>query len=135
MPRSAPRRVLVFAVLAALVATVVSPAFALFPRLQTTLSGPAINGIVPQGDAKLDQSKQPNQAGQLTVRVRNVNLPSNSVLYITIDGQPVGAFTISRRGEGALLVTVPFEVGRTSRIDLRTGGGTLVLTGGAPWKI
>jgi hypothetical protein len=56
-PRTAPRA----AALAALVvAAVASPALALFPRLQATLSGPPIGGVAPRGEAKLDQSGQPD---------------------------------------------------------------------------
>jgi hypothetical protein len=55
--------ILTLAVAVLVTAAVAAPAFAIFPQLQTKLSGPAIAGVTPEGDAKLDQSRQPSPAG------------------------------------------------------------------------
>jgi hypothetical protein len=66
--------ILTLAVAVLVTAAVAAPAFTIFPQLQTKLSGPAIAGATPEGDAKLDQSRQPHEPGRLEVRVKNVNL-------------------------------------------------------------
>jgi hypothetical protein len=66
------------------------------------LNGPAINGVVPQGEALADQSQfNDGESTLLIVRVTNVNLPDGTVLNVTLDFTPLGSITLSR-GEGAL---------------------------------
>ncbi|HLC29915.1 MAG TPA: hypothetical protein VJM51_03950 [Dehalococcoidia bacterium] len=57
--------VAVIAIGAALFVGTGSPALAIFPKLQTELSGPAIGGVIPEGDARVDQSGLPQVPGQL----------------------------------------------------------------------
>ena len=113
------------AVAALLLVGAATSAFAIFPQLHSTLSGPAIDGVVPRGEAKLDQSRQPAQPGQLEVRVRAVNLPDGTALTVAIEGTPVGTLTLSR-GEGRLATTVPFQVGRMSPITVERNSVVLL---------
>jgi hypothetical protein len=122
----------------AFLAATIAPVFAIFPQLSTTLTGPAINGVVPGGDAKVDQSKLPNQPATVDVRVKNVNLPDGTVLGVVLTdcgASPVGTITLSR-GEGQLRTTLPqgCQIGRNSSI-LINNGGTTILRGGAVWKV
>ncbi|HEV8634649.1 MAG TPA: hypothetical protein VG370_10495 [Chloroflexota bacterium] len=115
-----------------------SPALAIFPSLQTTLSGPAIGGVVPQGDAKVDQSKLPSQPATLDARVKNVNRPDGTVLTVVLtdcSSAPEMRITLSR-GEGQLHATLPLgcQIGRTSSILVNEGATTL-LSGGSPWQV
>ena len=125
--------------IAGLVLIIAIPALALYPQLSTTLSGPAIDGVVPQGDAKVDQSRLPSQPGALRIRVRNINLPNGTVLRINFGGRFAGDGTDIGRlvlfgGQAEAAITMPFEVGRTDLITLMNGAA-IVLTGGGPWKV
>jgi hypothetical protein len=113
------------AVAALLLVGAATPAFAIFPQLHSTLSGAAINGVVPQGEAKLDQSGYPVEPSRLEVRVRNVNLPDGAVLTVTIEGTPVGTITLSRT-EGRLATTILFQVGRQSPITVERNGAVIL---------
>ena len=110
-----------------LVAFTAAPAAAIFPQLHSTLSGPAIGGRVPQGEAKLDQSRYPVEPSRLEVRVKNVNLPDGAVLAVAIEGTPVGSITLGR-GEGRLATTITFQVGRQSPITV-SHNGVVILRG------
>jgi hypothetical protein len=127
-----------------LLGLVAVPAVALYPQLSCSLSGPAINGVVPQGQVKVDQSKLPKQRGMLQVRVRNVNLPNGVVLDIELGGRPldefgfpghnVGAMSLNQR-QASLFTTIPFEVARQEDIVVRNRAtGVIVLFNTAPWK-
>jgi hypothetical protein len=114
-----------------------SPAMAIYPQLSTKLSGPAINGVTPGGDAKIDQSGVFERPLALDVKVQNVNLPDGTVLSVVltdcVSSSPVGTIRLSRR-QGELHTTVPnCHVGRTSSIHINNGA-TRVLSGGSPWK-
>jgi len=94
-----------------------------------TLSGPAIAGIVPQGQALADMSRFSSGGSTiLTVQVKNVNLPDGTVLQVTLDFTPVGTITLSR-GAGTLVTSLGhFAVSRDQvRVN---GGGTTILSGG-----
>jgi hypothetical protein len=63
---------------------VVAPAaLALYPQPSAKLTGPAIGGVTPEGDAKVDQSKYPS-VPRLDVRVKNVNLPDGTTLFVGV---------------------------------------------------
>jgi hypothetical protein len=49
-------------------------ALALYPQLNAKLTGPAIGGVTPEGDAKVDQSKYPSVPPRLEVRVKKPEL-------------------------------------------------------------
>jgi hypothetical protein len=60
------------------------------------LSGPAIGGKTPSGQALGDQSKLTACGGFVTINVsvKNVNVPNGTVLWVTM-GRPIGTLTIS----------------------------------------
>jgi hypothetical protein len=129
------------AIVAALFAVAAVPAFALYPQLSTSLVGPAINGVTPQGDAKVDQSKLPSTPGQLQVRIKNVNLPDGTVLTVNLGNLTPGSGTnvatiVLRGGQGQVDTALPqyFMVGRQDQISI-LNGGTVILSGGAVWKV
>jgi hypothetical protein len=132
------RWTLLLATTVALLAVIASsPALAIYPQLSTKLSGTAIKGVVPRGDAKIDQSGVFERPLTLEVKVQNVNLPNGTVLSVILTDcgtSPVGTITLSRR-QGELRTTVPgCQVGRTSAIHVNSGS-TRILTGGSPWKV
>lgn len=72
------------------------------PTVKEQLSGPAIGGVVPEGEARADESQFPCGGNTiLTVRVKNVNYPDGTVLGVTLDFQPLGNITLSKR-EGVM---------------------------------
>ncbi len=126
-------RAAVIAIGAVLLVSTVSPALAIFPELRTELSGPAINGVVPRGEATVDQSGLPQLPCELDVSVSNVNLPDGTVLAVEMRGVIVGTFTLSS-GQGHLFTTLDFQVGRQDDIFVRHGD-TLILSATAPWEV
>jgi hypothetical protein len=116
-----------------------APALAIYAHLNTTLSGPAINGVVPTGNATIDQSGYPTHALTLDVQVSSVNLPSGTVLSVVLTDcnggtPPVGTIKLNRE-QGQLRTKVPgCQVGRTSAIYVNNGS-TTILSGGAPWQV
>lgn len=127
------RWIAVFASVVILLAVTGSLVYAIFPTLQTKLSGPDINGEFPIGDAKVDQSGLPNLPAQLRVRVKNVNLPGGTRLDVILGRMSVGTITLAF-GEGSLDTTFQFQVGRLDPILVVNGADT-ILSGGAPWQI
>lgn len=138
------RATVVIALAGMLVLASVSAAHAVFPHLQTDLTGPAIDGQVPRGTAEVDQTAFP---GTLTVRVSKVNLPDGTVLSVVLTdceafgtpGGVVGTLTLDR-GRGRLTTVLPSEpsvcqVGHNSAIFLTQADGTVVLEGGSPWEV
>jgi len=127
----------VFASVAAIVGIVAAPALAIYAHLNTTLSGPAINGIVPAGDATVDQSKLPAVPLTLNVQVSSVNLPDATVLGVVVTdcgATPVGTIKLNH-GQGQVKTKVPgCQVGRLSAIYVNNNS-TTILSGGAPWQV
>jgi hypothetical protein len=124
----------VLGALVALVATAGVPALPAAaggcgPTVKETLSGPAFNGMVPQGEARADESRFLCGGDTiLTVQVKNVNLPDGAVLPVSVSFTPVGAITLSRH-EGTMIV----DVGHTafSHDNVRVNyAGTTILIGG-----
>jgi hypothetical protein len=65
------------------------------------LTGPAIGGEVPGGQAIGDQSQLTACGGFTVIRVsvKNVNLPDGTVLWVTLSGgQPIGRIVLSGGG-------------------------------------
>jgi hypothetical protein len=64
------------------------------------LGGPAIGGRTPGGRAVGDQSKLTACGGFVTINVSvdNVNLPNGTVLWVTLNGRPIGRITLSNGG-------------------------------------
>jgi len=131
------RWLVVVVMTAAIAGVVASPALAIYPHLNTTLSGPAINGVVPTGTATVDQSRLPANPLTLDVQVSNVNLPDGTVLSVVLTDcgtAPVGTIKLNR-GQGQLKTKVPgCQVGRQSAIYVNNGS-TTILSGGAPWQV
>jgi hypothetical protein len=75
-----------------------SSAIALYPQLTAQLTGPAIAGVTPEGEAKVDQSKYPSVPPRLDVRVKNVNLPHGTTLFVGSAASTTTASTTARRG-------------------------------------
>jgi len=97
--------------------------------LKQTLSGPTIDGVVPEGEALADHSQFVNGGDTLlTVRVKNVNLADGTSLDVTLSFTPVGTLTLSR-GEGSLTTSLGhFGVSRDAvRVNQ---GGITILSGG-----
>jgi len=66
------------------------------------LTGPAINGVVPEGLATADQSQFSSGGSTiLTVTVKSVNLPDGTVLDVALDFTPIGSITLAG-GRGSM---------------------------------
>jgi hypothetical protein len=87
--------------------------------LKESLSGPALNGRTPSGQATADETRFSGCGGfsLLSVQVKDVNLPDGTVLWVTLDFKSVG--TISLRGGSATMPT--YNMGRfgVSNDDVR----------------
>ncbi len=119
--------------LAAAVLALAGPAaYAIFPQLSTPLTGAALGGSAPKGEAKVDQARLPATPGTLSVRVDGVRLPDGTSLDVVLDGQTVGAFRLSG-GRGSLSATLPFQVGANARLEVRSGAA-VVLSNPGRWK-
>jgi hypothetical protein len=72
-------------------------------NLREQLSGSAIGGQTPSGQATADESQFSGCGGfsLLSVQVKNVNLPDGTVLWVTLDFGPVGTITL-RGGSGTM---------------------------------
>ena len=136
MPQLA-RWLVVLALAATGAGVVAAPALAIYAHLHTTLSGPAINGVVPAGSATVDQSKLPSVPLTLTVQVSSVNLPDGTVLSVVVTdcgATPVGTIKLTHE-QGQLKTKVPgCQVGRLSAIYVNDNSST-ILSGGAPWQV
>jgi hypothetical protein len=134
---------IVLTVLAVVVAlgVVASSALALYPQLSAKLTGPAIGGVTPEGDAKVDQSKYPSVPPRLEVRVKNVNLPDGTTLFIGVgceyhsclDYRKAGTFALTGR-EGSFSGSLQIQVGRQTSIMVSTADGTIRLSNAEPMK-
>jgi hypothetical protein len=92
------------------------------------LTGPAINGVVPEGLATADQSQFSSGGSTiLTVTVKSVNLRDGTVLGVSLDFTPVGSITLSG-GRGSM--TRDLGHFGVSRDPVRVkNGGTEILRG------
>jgi hypothetical protein len=114
-------------------------ALALYPQLSAKLTGPAIGGVAPEGDAKVDQSKYPSVPPRLEVRVKNVNLPDGTILFVGVgceyhsclDYRRAGTFALSGR-QGSFTGSLQIEVGRQTSIMVSTADGTVRLSNSEP---
>ena len=96
--------------------------------MKEILSGPAINGVVPEGEAIADESRFLCGGDTiLTVRIKKVNLADGTVLGASLDFEPLGTIALSR-GEGTLTA----NLGRSavSNDEVRVNqGDTVILIG------
>jgi Putative Ig domain/Abnormal spindle-like microcephaly-assoc'd, ASPM-SPD-2-Hydin len=67
------------------------------PGVREALSGPAIGGKTPGGQAAEDESHLTacGGYGTLTATADNVNLPNGTVLWVYLDDDPVGVITLN----------------------------------------
>lgn len=79
------------------------PGCATYPVLTEPLSGPAISGKTPSGTATANETHDSGCGGYslLTVQVKDVSLPDGTVVWVTLDGLPVGEITLSH-GSGTM---------------------------------
>lgn len=97
--------------------------------VKETLTGPAIGGAVPEGQALADQSQYlAGGSTTLTVQIKNVSLPDGTVLTVSLDFTNVGSITVSK-GEGTMRTSLGhFAV---SRDQVRVmNNATTILSGG-----
>lgn len=135
-------RLAVTAVIVCLALGVLAPqAQAIYPQGSGDLSGPAIGGVTPEGDARFDQSEYPSEPPLIETRVKNVNLPDGTTLFVGLgceyhncpDYRQVALFTLQGRS-GNHTSTVRVSVGRQDRLMVSTADGTVVLQMTEPWK-
>jgi hypothetical protein len=116
-----------------------SSALALYPQLTAKLTGPAIGAVTPEGDAKVDQSKYPSVPPRLELRVKNLNLPDGTTLFVGVgceyhsclDYRRAGTFTLGRL-EGSFSASLQIQVGRQTSITVSTADGTVRLSNPEP---
>lgn len=67
------------------------------PGVREALTGPAIGGKTPSGQAAEDESHLTacGGYGTLTASAKDVNLPNGTVLWVYLDDDPVGVITLS----------------------------------------
>lgn len=106
--------------------------------LKEALSGPALNGKTPSGQATADETRFSGCGGfsLLSVNVKDVNLPDGSRLWVTLDFGAVG--TITLRGGSGTMATYNMGQFAVSNDDIRVysalpdiSGSKQILIGGA----
>lgn len=121
--------------IAALVIGSAAPALATYPVLTTTLTGPAINGVVPTGQAEVNQCHLPHQFGMLTLSVQSVNLPDGTQLTVNygplLAGQGVNSFTLSQQS-GKFSARLGTQAGPNDNIAVMQGS-VVILSNPARW--
>lgn len=133
------RPALTVLIAAAALGVLAPSALALYPQLSAKLMGPAIGGVTPEGDAKVDQSKYPSVPPRLDVRVKNVNLPDGTTLFVGVgceyhsclDYRRAGTFTLRGR-EGSFSGALQTQVGRQTSITVSTADATVRLSNPGP---
>ena len=99
-------------------------------RIVAALSGAAINGLTPKGEAEFEQEADGNR--KLEVEVEHVNLPAGTVLDVLVDGQKVGAITLGPLMAGEIELetehgqTFPLVNSRTRVVVADASGNTIV---------
>jgi hypothetical protein len=97
--------------------------------VKETLSGPAINGVVPEGLATADQSQfSSGGSTTLTVQVKRVNLRDGTVLAVSLDFTPVGSITLAG-GQGSMTANLGHFAVSRDQVRVKNGD-TQILIGG-----
>jgi hypothetical protein len=100
--------------------------------IRAALSGPAINGATPKGEA--EHRVKANGQRKLEVEVEDVNLPPGTVLDVLINGQKVGSLTLNSFHEGELELetengqTIP-SISPGSSVVVQTRAGATIVSG------
>ena len=116
---------------AVLITVPAAPALAVYPVLTTTLTGPAINGAVPTGQAEVNQCHLPRQFGTLTVNVQSVNLPDGTDLTVNDSGLSagqganLGSFKLSG-GSGRFSTRLGTQAGANDNIAVMQGSAVIL---------
>jgi len=93
------------------------------------LTGSAINGVVPTGEATADMSQfAAGGSTKLTVHVSSVNLPDGTPLQVTFDFKPMGTIALSR-GAGTLVANLGHFGVSFDQVRVNYGSST-ILSGG-----
>jgi hypothetical protein len=96
-----------------------------------TLTGPAINGVVPSGTAVADMSQfSSGGSTTLTVTIRNVNLADGVPVQVTFDFKPLGTITLSNGG-GRLVSNLGHFGVSFDQVRINKSDGTTILSGGS----
>ena len=115
----------------ALITATAAPALAIYPVETTTLTGPAINGVAPSGQAEVNQCHLPMQFGTLTVKVQSVNLPDGTNLTVNYSsltaGQfdNLGSFKLSNQS-GSFSARLSRMAGANDQIQITQGSAVIV---------
>jgi hypothetical protein len=123
--------------IAALVTATAAPALAIYPVQTTTLTGPAINGVVPTGQAAVNQCHLPKQFGTLTVQVQSVNLPDGTDLAVNYSSLTSGQFDNlgsfkPSKGSGNFWARLTRMAGANDQIQI-TQGSAVILSNPGRW--
>ena len=98
------------------------------PTVTEQLSGPALNGVVPEGRAQADESQYLCGGSTiLTVQVKNVNLPDGTVLSVSLDFTHIGTITLSRQ-EGTMTANLGHFAVSNDEVRV-ANAGTVILIG------
>jgi hypothetical protein len=107
-----------------------SPTPFVMNEVEAKLSGAAINGQTPRGEAEYEIEPSGNR--EFKARVENVNLPVGTVLNVLIDNVKVGVITLSGASRDELKLktedgqTVPQVNSRTRVVVANQAGATIV---------
>jgi hypothetical protein len=99
-------------------------------KIEAALSGAAIGGLTPKGEAEFEQKSDGSR--RLEVEVEHINLPSGTVLGVLVDGQKVGSLTLDSLLAGRLELetergqTFPLVNSRTRVVVADANGNTIV---------
>jgi hypothetical protein len=97
--------------------------------VKETLTGSAIGGVVPEGQALADESQYlAGGSTILTVQIKKVNLPNGTVLPVSLDFTPVGSITLSN-GEGTMSANLGHFAVSRDQVRVKNNGVT-ILSGG-----
>ncbi|NUR52845.1 MAG: hypothetical protein HOQ29_00195 [Acidobacteria bacterium] len=97
--------------------------------VKEVLTGPGINGVVPEGIATADQSQfLAGGSTILTVQVKKVNLRDGTVLGVTLDFTPVGSITLSG-GQGTMTANLGHFAVSRDQVRVKNADA-VILSGG-----
>lgn len=106
-------------------------------RMRATLTGPAIGGVKPEGNADFRSDSQRGRT-RLNVEVEHVNMPAGTVLTVAVHQGTVtttiGTIKLSALGEGELELNsqdgdvVPVVITGTM-VTVKNPAGTTILAG------
>jgi hypothetical protein len=123
--------------IAALITVTAAPALADYPVLTTPLTGPAIGGVTPTGQAQVNQCHLPRQFGMLTLQVQSVNLPDGTKLTVNYggvsagQGVDLGSFKLSGQS-GKFSARLGTQAGANDNIAVMQGSA-VILSNPARW--